>query len=161
MQFFKLTVNYLDMNNTDKKQNDETMNTRENSVGWMIKSLSSKLDESMLLALKPLGLNLSQFGILMTLLENDGLSQSEIGKRISIPGYATTRNIDGLENNGLVERKQHASSRRSFSIQLTQQAKQLAPTLFSIINQTNEKHLSALDESEKEQLKYLINKTLK
>jgi DNA-binding MarR family transcriptional regulator len=126
---------------------------REDSVGWMLKALSSELDDTMKQVLKPLGLSLGQFSILMTLLESDAITQSEIGKRISMPDYATTRNLDVLEGFGFLERHRDGTSRRSFSIRLTKEGKAIAPKLFSIVRTVNETLLSPLNDGETEQFK--------
>lgn len=133
---------------------------RENSIGWMLKSLATKLDSEMKKDLEPLGLNLGRFAIMMTLLEKDNISQTEIGKKVSMPGYATTRNIDVLEKNGLLERHESKTSRRSFCIQLTKKGLSLAPELFSIVGKVNKNILSALDENEEIKLKQLLTKIL-
>lgn len=133
---------------------------RENSTGWMIKSLAAKLDKQMKKDLEPLGLNLGRFAIMMTLLEKDGITQAEIGKKVSMPGYATTRNIDVLEKNGLLKRHENKTSRRSFCIQLTQKGRILAPELFSIVGKVNKNILSVLDENEETKLKQLLTKIL-
>ena len=154
-------VKYKGMNKSNKQEHPTlAKSVRKTSVGWMIKSISTKLDENMIKALKPYGINLGQFGILMTLLEGDGLTQSEIGKKISMPGYATTRNIDILEQNGLLERQKNKVSRRSFCILLTEKGKSLAPTLFSIVKNINKSALSPLDEKEVLLLKQLLSKML-
>lgn len=126
----------------------------------MLKTLCARFDKRMIEVLKSHDLNLGQFAILMTLLEGDGITQAEIGKRISMPGYATTRNIDVLEKNGLLERHKNESSRRSFCIRLTEQGKALGPILFSTVKSINERAVSSLDEQEVEQLKMLLNKML-
>ncbi len=59
--------------------------------------------------LAPLGLSKGQFAIIITLLENEGVTQAEIGQKILMPGYATTRNIDKLELYELLERQHHKS----------------------------------------------------
>lgn len=154
-------VKYLFMKpSSSKPSSPGATNVRENSVGWMIKSLAGGLDKEMSEALKHHKLNLGQFAILMTLLEGDGITQSEIGKRISMPGYATTRNIDELEKNGFLERQINKASRRSFCIRLTNEGRALAPALFSIVKKINKKALSPLEENEVEMLKTLLKKML-
>lgn len=140
--------------------NPDTKSVRENSFGWMLKSLCGGFDKEMTLALKVYGLNLGQFAILMVLLENDGISQSEIGKIISMPGYATTRNIDKLEENGFLKRHADKNSRRSFCILLSKKGNELAPELFVIIQNINSKVLSPLDENEVELFEMLLKKIL-
>lgn len=131
-------------------------NVRENSIGWMLKTLSTGLDKAMIQALKPHGLNLGQFAIIMVLLEGDGITQSEIGRKISMPGYSTTRNIDVLEKNGLLERRMNEFSRRSHCICLTGKGRFLAPQLFSIVDSVNDKVLLLLDETDKELFKKIL-----
>ncbi|MDC9720617.1 MAG: MarR family transcriptional regulator [Gammaproteobacteria bacterium] len=133
---------------------------RKNSIGWMVKSLSAKLDKEMKKDLEPHGLNLGQFAILMTLLEKDNVTQTAIGKKVSMLSYAITRNIDVLEKNGLLERHESTISKRSLCIRLTVKGKALAPVLFSIVGNINKNTFSILDEGEEKQFKLLLEKVL-
>lgn len=114
--------------------------------------LGNWMDEKMNEKLEPLGLSLSQFTIVMTLLEKEGLSQVEIGQRVMLPGYATTRNIDTLESLGYVKRRKHETSRRSYRILLTDAGRALAPHLFKMTNSVNEHFLATIEEEEKTEL---------
>ena len=131
---------------------------RESSVGWMLKTLCTSLDAKMSNELKRLNLNLGQFAVLMTLSETEGLTQTEIGKKISMPGYATTRTIDALEERQFVTRKTDDRSRRSYRIFLTDQSSKIIPELFTIVKKVNEQLLSALSLTEKKQLTAILNK---
>jgi DNA-binding MarR family transcriptional regulator len=145
---------------------------RENSVGWMLKMLTGCLDPKMKQELKSLDLDLLQFAVLMTLLEEEELTQTGIGKRITLPSYATTRTIDALEEYAttrtidaleekhLVERRKDESSRRSHRIFLTDEGHAIAPQLFAIVKSVNDGFLSALDAAEKKQLKAILKKLL-
>lgn len=133
---------------------------REKSAGWMLKAISKWIDEELSLHLKTVGLSRVQFPILMVLLEEEGLTQVEIGKKISMPGYATSRNIDQLENKNLVKRQLHESSRRSHNIYLTPQGKQLAPQLISVANRISERLLDPLEDYEKETFTMFLNRVV-
>lgn len=146
-------------NQTQKQASAKTV--REQSMGWMLKALSTDLDKQIITALKPYGLNLGQFAILMTLFEGDGIIQSDIGKKISMPGYATTRNIDALEQSGLLERLNDELSRRSYRIHLTEKGRSLAPDLFKIVKNINAEAMAVLTEDESVLLKQLLSKLLK
>lgn len=122
--------------------------------------LSLSLDNEMNKKLKPLGLNLAQFAILMTLFEKSGVTQVELGKRVSLPGYATTRNLDVLEKAGWVKRRPHETSRRSLRVHITEAGKALSPKLFPIVQEVNGRLLSALTENEIEQFEGLLAKLL-
>ena len=134
-----------------KKTQDvnDTTQVRLSSSGYHLKVLGTWLDSQMNKRLKPLGLSLNQFTIIMTLLEQDGLTQVQISKKVMLPAYATTRNLDKLESLGFIERQKHETSRRSFSIRLTEEGRNLAPTLFQASSEVNEQFLSPLDKQEK------------
>ena len=133
---------------------------RTNSVAWMMKMISSRLDSNIKEELKRLGLDLKQFGVLMALLEEEGLKQAEIGKKITMPGYATTRTIDALEKKQLIERRTDERSRRSYRIFLTDKGHATGPKLFIIINKINEDLLSVLPATERKQLATILQKIL-
>ena len=131
---------------------------RENSVGWMVKVLCTSLDAEMNEELKRLDLNLGQFAVLMTLSEAEGLTQTEIGKMIAMPGYATTRTLDALEERQFVERRKDERSRRSYRIFLTNQSRKIVPELFAIVKKVNEGLLSVLSTTEREQITKILQK---
>jgi DNA-binding MarR family transcriptional regulator len=99
--------------------------------------------------LNPMGLSLSQFAILMTLLEDEGLTQVEISKRVMLPGYATSRNLDRLESLGYVKRHSHETSRRALRVMLTEKGRVLAPDLYRVTQGLNERFLAPLKENQK------------
>lgn len=150
------------MKTLDETENNTDMakEVRSNSFGWTIKTLSTKLDNQLLSGLKPLKLSLHQFAILMTLLEQDGMHQAEIGRKIAMPRYATTRNLDKLENYGYIQRKRHEISNRSHHIYLTSKGKSIGPDLFSLVNKTNNEILAALSDKEKKRIVALLKKLL-
>lgn len=131
---------------------------RESSIGWMLKMVCRRLDADMIKALKRLDLNLSQFVILMTLMEEEGLTQAEIGNKIAMPGYATTRSIDALEEMEFVERRKDERSRRSYRIYLTDHGQKIGPQLFATVGNMNKQLLLPLDTSEQSAFEELLQK---
>lgn len=131
-----------------REQSDEIRSIRLSSCGWYLKTLGTWMDNQMDERLEPLGLSLNQFAIIMVLLEQEGLTQVEIGQRVMMPGYATTRNIDKLESLGYVKRQKHETSRRSYRIRLTETGRALAPDLFRATKSVNERFLSPLEEEQ-------------
>ena len=149
------------MDQKNHKISGQATETRENSVGWMFNMLGQSTNKVMKKKLAALGLTQSQFTILMTLFESDGISQTEIGKRVMMPGYATTRNIDGLEERGLLKRAADSHSRRSYSILVTEDGWDLAPKLFTVVAEVNASLLDCLRKDEIDQLTKLLNKLVK
>ena len=107
--------------------------------------------------LKSLDLSISQFAIIMILLEKDGLTQVEIGHDVMLPAYHTSRNIDKLKSLGYVKRKRHESSRRSYRILLTEAGRDLAPVLYDASESVNDLLLSPLEESQKTEVLRTLN----
>jgi len=72
------------------------------------------------------GLSVPQCDVLMTLTEQEGISQQELAKRL----YVTKGNISGLIDRlaaaGMVERRQVAADRRAHSIHLTPAGREAA-----------------------------------
>lgn len=122
---------------------------RFSSCGWHLKFLGTWMDIKMHERLKSLNLSISQFAIIMILLEKDGLTQVKIGHEAMLPAYATSRNIDKLKSLGYVKRKRHESSRRSYRILLTEAGRDLAPALYEASESVNDLFLSPLEESQK------------
>jgi len=133
---------------------------RTSSVGWQINQVSKMMSDALSDGLTPLGVTTDQLKIVMTLLEFEGISQSEIGKRIGMPSYAMTRNLDALEESGILKRHPDERSRRSFSIKLTSKGKRLGPKLFQVVKVINASVLSALSEAEAETLYLALNKVI-
>ena len=133
---------------------------RDQSAGWLFKSIAIWIDTELQQQLKQLGMSRAQFPIMMVLLEKDGQTQAEIGKNISMPGYATSRNIDQLENQNYVKRHSHESSKRCHRIFLTPEGRELAPVLFKIANSLSDKLLDALNQSERKTLKILLKRVM-
>lgn len=160
LHFFVCGGIYIDMDDKKKSEADQNpaKTARKSSIGWLVKSLGTWLDSQMDIQLEPLGLTKAQFTIIMALLENDGVTQAEIGRKILMPGYATTRNIDKLELNELLERQHHKSSRRAHSIYLTAKGRKLAPALFAIVKDVNGVFLESINDKDKKELTKILSR---
>ena len=143
-----------------QKSQPEALKVKKNSVGWMLKMLSTELDSEMVRELGKLNIKLNEFGVLMTLLNTQGITQVEIAKSIVIPGYATSRTLDSLEEKGLVERRADENSRRSFRVFLTKEGEEIGPKLFEIVGMINQNLMSSLSATEEKQLTYILGKLM-
>ncbi len=139
-----------------KKENEPRIK-REKSYGWLMQRLNTRLRAALVGELQETGLSLSQFAVMMHVLDRTGQTQSQIGQHFAMPAYAISRAIDGLEEMGLVERKQGAS-RRAHQIAATQAGEALAPRLYSIVREVNGQELAALTEDEAATFLALLSK---
>lgn len=136
---------------------NRSKSVRFSSCGWHLKTLVNWMDIKMNERLKSLGLSLSQFTIIMVLLQKDGLTQVEIGHEVLLPAYQTSRSIDKLKSLGYVKRKRHESSRRSYRIFLTEAGRDLAPALYEASESTSNLLLSPLKKSQKTEFLRILN----
>lgn len=148
------------MSNDRNKLAVEVRAVRQASVGWHIQRLSAQLDGAMGEALAPHGLTLQQFAIVMSLVENDGLTQREVGARFRAPAYAITRAIDGLEADGFLERRAHPTSRRTNTVHATAKSLDLVPLLTAIIGDVNTRLLETLDDDQRASLRGVLARML-
>ena len=105
-------------------------------------------------------LTIPQFAIMMTVLEESGLTQTQIGERFSMPPYATSRALDQLEKSNLIERRAHPVSRRAHGIHATQDGIALAPVLHDIVGRVNGDLTVNLTPDQREFLGDLLSKIL-
>ncbi len=110
------------------------------------------MDEAMRRELAPLGLDMPSFATLMTLFEQEGVAQTELGAAVGVPSYATSRTLDKMEKQGLVERHPDPQSRRSHRIMLTKKARGLQHDLIAIVGRVNKNALQHLEPSERRQV---------
>ncbi|MCP4294788.1 MAG: MarR family transcriptional regulator [Proteobacteria bacterium] len=126
----------------------KTKDVRLNSLGFLLNTLVSQIESRMIRELEKLGLTLKQFGTLMMLFELEGASQVMISKSVGIPGYATTRILDELEQKKLVYRHRPPENRRTHHIFLTDEGKKLRSILPPLVMKVNRVFLSSLSDKE-------------
>jgi len=107
------------------------------------------------------GITLPRFDLMAQLeREPQGLSMSELSRRMMVTGGNVTSIVDQLEKEQLVQRHTQIADRRSFTVRLTDAGR----TAFAAMAQAHEGWvvalLSPLSESEQEQLHHLLG-TLK
>ncbi|HYP58177.1 MAG TPA: MarR family transcriptional regulator [Beijerinckia sp.] len=95
-------------------------------VWFRLLRLETRIRLAVSARLKAIGLSVPQCDVLTTLTEREGLSQQELAARL----YVTKGNISGLIDRlvsaGLVERREIEGDRRSRSIFLTEEGRQMA-----------------------------------
>lgn len=104
------------------------------------------------------GLTINGFFVLMNLLEAEGLTQSDLGKNLTLPAYGMTRLIDSLSDIGLVERREDPSSRRNHLIFLTKEGHAIGPQVFAIVAEVNQQLLNGLEPDEKQAFTAILAK---
>lgn len=83
--------------------------------------------------LKPHDMTMSQGWVLVHLLRENGLKQSELADRLEVATVTTSKLIDRLEARGYVERRADPEDRRSNRVYATAQAKALVKIMTQTI----------------------------
>ncbi|MBE9506255.1 MAG: MarR family transcriptional regulator [Chloroflexi bacterium] len=85
--------------------------------------------------LHPFDLTPSQFFVLDALWSKDSVSIGELGEQVALDTSTITGILDRLERNGLVERHQNPTDRRSVLVTLTDRARELEPQVMPIVKE--------------------------
>lgn len=110
----------------------------DTSMGMIIRKAQSAMHRRLFQNFRKAGLEVSpeQWGIMLMLLKNDGIQQSEIAGRMGRNDSSITRIIDNLSQKGYVERRPHEADRRINLIFLTKEGKALQQKLMQAAAQT-------------------------
>lgn len=110
------------------------------AAGALHRSISRLADE----VFKPTGLSPSHAFLLMLVLENPGITPSELASRLHLAQSTVTRLADALTRKGLIDRQ--AKGRASY-VHPTQAARDLAPALSTAWKDLYARYCAVLGES--------------
>lgn len=103
-------------------------------------------------------LSRSRWQVLWHLARTEGLKQAELAERMDIAPISLGRQLDNLEQEGLVERRRDALDRRCFRVYLTEAAQPALQTLRKLGEETRSEALAGLSPLEVEQLHDLLSR---
>lgn len=99
------------------------------SIGRIISILSRKIQQDLKDVVSPFGINVGEEPYFMTLVNEDGLTQDELTKKVMVDKAATTRAVKSLEEKGFIIRKIDSADKRSKRLYLTSKGKEIAEPL--------------------------------
>lgn len=99
------------------------------------------------------GITRTQWTLLTYLSRYEGVSQTTLADYMDLAPMTLTRQIDKLEKDGLLERRQNARDRRTNLIYLTAKALPLMNNMRTIAIETKRMALNGFTEEEEEQLR--------
>lgn len=115
----------------------------ELSVGYQIRTTHRMLQRHLQTRIEPHGVTLGMWYFLRALWEEDGLTQSELSRRVGTMEPTTLTAIQTMQRNGLVKRIRNTQDRRKLSICLTPKANELKRRLLPIARQVVEQATSS------------------
>ena len=98
---------------------------REESLGYLVNLLGRVLARALERRLVKHGVPLGQFPLLLTLWDEDSLTQSEIARRVGIEQPTVANTLRRMERDGLVKTEPDPAHRRQVLIKLTEKGRKL------------------------------------
>ena len=124
----------------------------------LIKKASRLLIKKANELLKPYGLTDAYSYFLMTLYQQDGLTQTEMHKQIGIEQPTAVRTLDRMERDGLIIRTRSTADRRAIEIRLTEKGRDCQTIIEQCAYELNQYALNGFKEEEKSAMKHLLKK---
>ena len=127
-------------------------------LGTHLRRAELAVFESFQNALADVGLTPSEFGVLLLIYENEGLSQTELGNGIQSDRSSVVTLIDRFENAGLVIRQPSLLDRRTHALSLTAEGHKLMQVLIPRIQAHEQAITSRISPAEQQQLIELLGR---
>lgn len=97
---------------------------------------------------RTMGLTLARARTLMHLARKGGMTQTELAELLEVEGPTLVRLLDGLEAQGLIERRPVEGDRRAKQIVLTPEGQELAAKVTRLANDVREEVLADIPEAD-------------
>jgi len=133
------------------------MTALDRSVGFLLNRAARSMKRTLEARLATYGITASQYVLLAILAKKDGLSQTQLGNRLSFDNPTVTGVIDRMERDGLVERRRTSSDRRVINIFLSDKAREILSEIQEIAEEVNDRALEEYSAEEKSHLISMLN----
>lgn len=127
-------------------------------VGYNLRKAQVAVFQSFQNAVAPHDITPGQFGVLIMIHENEGLSQSDLGAAVGIDRSTMVAVIDRLESRGLVVRAPSPNDRRSYALKLSPEGETLLGELVPRIKAHDQGMMKDLSPQEQTQLIDLLRR---
>jgi len=125
----------------------------DNSLGFLVNVVGRLMKRSLYLKLSRSGITPTQWTVLMCLWAQDGLSFTELSKRLSFDHPTITGVVDRMEREKLVKRQRDQLDRRVVKVFLTQKGKNLESITAKAGTEVDQETVADLTPAEVEQFR--------
>lgn len=133
---------------------------KERSAGFLANQMARLFAKGLQQRIRSLGLAPAQFMTLLALWDEDGLTQSELVRRLDVEQATMANTLTRMERDGLIERRSNPADGRSQSIHMTQKAKDLCIPATDAAGAQNEAALADFSASERELFLVLMQRAI-
>jgi DNA-binding MarR family transcriptional regulator len=131
---------------------------RDQSPGYVVNLVARLFALALHRRISPYGVVPGQFPALLCLYEEDGLTQTELCRRVSIEQPTMANTLKRMERDGLIRREPDPLDGRRTRISLTARARRLEGRLTTMANEVNAIALSGLQPAEARSVLPILNK---
>lgn len=124
---------------------DETL---RKALGYHMKRAFNVIQTDLSETLKPLGLRMLTYTALVLIVDNPGLSQSQLADAMDIERPNLVVIVDELEQNELILRERVPSDRRTYALNATLAGRQLYEQAVAAVQSHEARLLARLDEAQ-------------
>ena len=103
----------------EERQNKLALGLLPDLIGYNLRKAQIAVFQNFQAAVSPFDITPGQFGVMILIRENIGLSQSELGTAVGIDRSTMVAVIDRLESRGWVVRAPSPNDRRSYALELS------------------------------------------
>jgi DNA-binding MarR family transcriptional regulator len=132
----------------------------EESLGYLVNRVARSFAQQLADEIRPNGVGIGQWAVLLFLWTRDGLSQAELSRTVAIEPPTMVRTIDRMVRDGLVTRAPDAVDGRITRIHLTDHGRSLRHALVPKAEAVNASYLARLTATERGTLRRLLAKLL-
>jgi DNA-binding MarR family transcriptional regulator len=126
------------------------------AVGFTISSIGYAVSRLFRQTLAPLALEPREFALLRVVGAAEGMSQQAAGERLQIPPSRMVAFVDALEARMLLERRSNPHDRRTRTLYLTAEGRELLERAFVLAAELERQLCAQLSDAEREQLLDLL-----
>jgi DNA-binding MarR family transcriptional regulator len=132
----------------------------EENLGYLLNRSARLMANELAERLRPAGVAIGQWSVLLFLWARDGLSQAELSRLVAIEPPTMVRTIDRMVRDGLVTRMPDSADGRLSRIHLTERGRSLRDELVPLAKAVNDATLQRLTATEGRTLRRLLTKVL-
>ena len=121
---------------------------RDESLGYLVNHLARLLAQGLAARIAPYGVVPGQFAQLLTLFEEDGLTQRELCDRVRIEQATMAKTLQRMQRDGLVRCDPDPDDRRRIRVYLTERARAIEADLIAAAQSVNGAATDGLSDAE-------------
>jgi DNA-binding MarR family transcriptional regulator len=144
----------------ERKPARSTVAMSGSSTGYLVNRLARSMAGQLAERMRPAGVAIGQWAVLLFLWARDGISQAELARVVAIEPPTMVRTIDRMVRDGLVTRVADPADGRISRIHLTDRGRALRDELVPMAIAVNEAALDRLTERERATFRRLLTKLI-